>query len=398
LKKVCFITPGHISSNPRLIKEALALSNVGYKVHIIFTQYMDYLIREDVKILQENPSWTYDNLIWLSSNKMLRLKSFLIQKLAEYIFPSSSARNFLINRNFYWQLRMATRIKADLYIGHNLGALPVAVKAAQSTKSKCGFDAEDFHRNEITNDSNNSDFKLKKFIEDKYLKEIDYLSAASPLIAKAYQNLYPDISPVTINNVFEIKYQPEINLKKHKELKLFWFSQTIGKGRGLEEVIAALNVIKNPLIELHLLGSSSIENKRYFDEMYFSKIIFHPSISNNDIFPFTRNFDVGLATELKYPFNRDICLTNKLFTYLVSGLAIVASDTKAQTEFMAKNNNVGRLYQSGNTNELVNILNEIFVERDLLDTHKKNAYKLAQSKYNWEKEQQKFLSLINDQI
>lgn len=396
MKKVCFITPGHISSNPRLTKEASALANAGYKVHIVFTQHMDYLIREDLKILEENPSWTYDKLIWLPSNKMLRLKSLLIQKLAEYILPQSSAGKFLINRNYHWQLRRANNIKADLYIGHNLGALPVAVKAAQNSKSKCGFDAEDFHRNEITNESNNPDFKLKKFIEDQYLKEIDYLSAASPFIAQAYQNLYPELNPVTINNVFEIKHQPEINFKRHKELKLFWFSQTIGKDRGLEDIIKAMNTINNPSVELHLLGNISIRMKSYFNSLAHFRIHYYKPISGDQIFDLASKFDIGLALEPGFSLNNRIALSNKLFTYLISGLAILASNTQAQQQFITDNIGIGKIYSIGDSNQLVNIVNEFLNNNKMLNEYKISAYKLAQSKYNWEKEQQIFLSLINE--
>ena len=34
--KVCLVSPGHLSSNPRLVKEANALAEAGYQVHVIY--------------------------------------------------------------------------------------------------------------------------------------------------------------------------------------------------------------------------------------------------------------------------------------------------------------------------------------------------------------------------
>lgn len=397
-KKVCLITPGHISSNPRLIKEATSLSDAGYQVHIVFTQYMEYLVVEDRNILDAHQNWTYDQLLWTPINKTLRFKTAIIQRFAKWINPVIKTTNLLINRNYVWQLKVAIEANADLYIAHNLGALPVAVNAAKKNQAKCSFDAEDFHRNEVTDNPNDSGVRLKKSIEDEYLDLVDYVTAASPLISEAYKQIYPDLYPIVINNVFEIKNQPEFNNNINSKLQLFWFSQTIGKNRGLEDVIEALNQINNPLIELHLLGSLSVENASYFNQMAHSEIKYYSTVSPDQIFELAATFDVGLAMEQNSPLNRDICLTNKIFTYLISGLAIVASDTQAQKEFMTLNALIGEIYPIGDVTALACTIIKLFNNRDLLNTYQKNSYELAESKYNWEMEQKKFLAIIKSLI
>ncbi|MDY0907455.1 hypothetical protein [Pedobacter sp. CFBP9032] len=274
----------------------------------------------------------------------------------------------------------------------------MAINASKKNKARCGFDAEDFHRNEVSNDPNHPDVRLKTFIEDKYLEQTDYITAASPLICKAYKSLYPDLNPIIINNVFELKYQPKLNLIKNKCLKLFWFSQTIGKNRGLEEVIEAINLISNPLIELHLLGNLSVQNAIYFNGLANFSIIYYKPISANQIFELANTFDIGLALEPGFCTNNKIALSNKIFTYLISGLAIIASDTQAQKEFMNSNTLIGELYSIGDVTALAGIITKLFNDRELLNNYRKNAYQLAQSKYNWEIEQKKFLAIIKSLI
>ena len=397
---VCFITPGHISSNPRLVKEAIALDQAGYQIHIIFIQNMEFLIEFDFIILNNNPNWTYsilDNVNLSFYKKILKSTRTLVEKIAIFSVKKKLIpflQKLAINKYYYWQLREAIKIKSALYIAHNLGALPVAVIAAKRNRTKCGFDAEDFHRNEISDDHTDYDVIIKKLIEDKYITQVCYLTAASPLISSAYHALYPSLNPIVINNVFEIKNQPNLMLNSSPVLKLFWFSQTIGKDRGLEDVINAMNIINNPLIELHLLGNLSNENWKYFNNLTKFKIYYYKPISGDKIFQFASKFDIGLALELNKPHNRALCLTNKLFTYLISGLTIIATNTQAQEQFITDSNNIGKTYPIGNIHLLIELINEYFNNKKLLNEYKKNAYNIAKSRYNWEIESKNFIELI----
>ena len=388
--RICFITPGHISSNPRLVKEVITSLANNHAVYIIFTQNLNYLNLEDQKILDKNPRISFEIINIGYFTKIVHKILFeVIRKLGIF-----GLHNFVYSKSYFKFLTTAKKINADLYIAHNLAALPIAVQAAKKNRAKCGFDAEDFHRNEVSNDPNDFQVKLKTFIEDKYLKEVDYLTCASPLISKAYKTLYPQLYPIVINNVFELKHQSQIKLNQNKGLKLFWFSQTIGKNRGLEEVILALNLIDNPLIELHLLGYLDQNENGYFNDLANFSINYHQPISNSDIFKLASQFDIGLALERKQPLNRDICLTNKIFTYLISGLAIIASNTQAQQLFLEENEAIGKVYPIGNTTELSKIIVELLNNKDLLNTYKANAYKLAQTKYNWEMESKQFIDIV----
>src|SRR5439155_13695826 len=79
--------------------------------------------------------------------------SRVIHKVSRTIFKKTglnAAAIGAIARSSYHLIKAAKKIKADIYIGHNLGALPAAIIAADCHKTKCGFDAEDYHRPEIS--------------------------------------------------------------------------------------------------------------------------------------------------------------------------------------------------------------------------------------------------------
>ncbi|KIA95115.1 hypothetical protein OC25_07185 [Pedobacter kyungheensis] len=397
-KTICLITPGHISSNPRLVKEATSLAKESYNVHLIFTQYVSSLVKYDQEILEANPSWTFDALNWTPQNLLTafsKIKSGLRLKTLN-LLPINNL-HYTLNRNYGWQLAKAIKVKAALYIGHNLGALPVAVNAAKANQAKSGFDAEDFHRQELTDDQHNSDYQLKVEIENYYIPKLDYFTAASPLIGNLYKSLY-NIKVQSINNVFpKIAYASAIN--PQKAIKLFWFSQTLGPNRGIETIINAINSIIIPL-ELHLLGKFDLNYQEQLNQQATAErrkdLFFHHTVSPDQLLKMVGSYDVGIASENTSPLNRNICLTNKLFTYIQCGLAVVASNTTAQSAFMSNFSDIGKIYHDAS--DLASIINYYHENRTMLNATKKASYELGQKSLNWENECQKFLILVKETI
>jgi hypothetical protein len=389
--KICLITPGHLISDPRIIKEATALSENGFRVHLIFTQYLFYLANHDQHILDAHPEWTYDSLDWTGSSIVSKLKRLRSK------FYAVLAKNGItvFNRNHRWMVKKAISNSADLYIAHNLGALPVAVIAARKNNAKCGFDAEDFHRFEMSNDLNDFDVKLNIKIEDHYIPMLNYLTASSPQIADKYLSLY-QLPVETLLNTFPRTSNTSIAANITHPLNLFWFSQTVGANRGLEAVIHGIG-IAGVRINLHLLGDV---NKEYEAALRHLTVLiaplcnlqFYAPVQAEHIFEIACKFDIGMAAEPNIPLNRDICLTNKLFTYIQSGLAVLASNTTAQVAFLKKLPNAGLIYKDAIS--LANAISTYHFNRQLLLETKKINYHTGQLSLNWESEVPKFLKIV----
>lgn len=405
LKKICLITPGHISTNPRLVKEAITLLEHNYKVHIIFTQYTIRQIQEDFKILSKYPEISFDILNWSGNtyrSLIVKIISGLKQRVSSKLvklYPILFLKNRILNRNYNWQLSKAMMQTADLYIAHNLSALPIAIIAAKKLLKKAGFDAEDFHRFENSDDKANEMVLLNSFYEEKYMALADYLTAASPIIAHKYQKILKRQIPHILNVFPQTKF---ISQKRNdNKIKLFWFSQTIGPNRGLETIIESLSILEKFNLELNLLGE--IDNnykKELADQLTMlgianDKLIFHETISPDMIPNFAQQFDIGIASELSTPVNRDICLTNKIFTYCQIGLAIVASNTKAQQELIYDNPGLGFLYEQNNASSLANLLITLCANEFELEQAKTRSFNYAKTKFNWELEQKKFICVLD---
>jgi glycosyltransferase involved in cell wall biosynthesis len=408
-KTIILITSGQPSLNPRLVKEADALVEAGYNVRVIYQYWNSWATNLDEKLLPQK-KWKAiriggDPLKEKAVYWRTRITLKIARKLVKSLGFSGNLAELAIGRCTFQLAKKAKNTSGDLYIAHNLAALPAAVLAAKHNNAKCGFDAEDLHRYEMSDDDLNDDVRLKKYLEEKYFPLVNYLTTSSPEIAKKYEVFFSSLKFNTLLNVFPKNERELITKKDEESLKLFWFSQNVGLSRGLQDILGALKIIENEKVEFHILGFLSQQVKTELDQIiqnlnfiHSPKIIFHPPIESTELTKFASKFDIGLATEPGFSINNDIALSNKIFTYAQAGLAIIASDTTAQKQFMAAYPNMGAIYEKKNSIGLASILKDYIEHKDLLAQHQAQSSLYAKEKLNWEVEKEKFLSIIHSTI
>jgi len=400
-KHVVLISSGQPSLNPRLVKEADALTGAGFNVTVLYTYWNAWGTQLDVDLLKTK-KWhairTGGNPDTERFTYLLTRLLFKISNLFSRLTGSMLMADLATARGSMFLIKKAKSISADLYIGHNPGALPAVVKAAKKHNKPCGFDAEDFHRNEVSNDANNYDVKLKSHVENKYIPQVNYLSASSIQIGNAYHAIFNKTRPIILNNVFPKSNLDATSLLNNSEqpVKLFWFSQVIGPNRGLEQLFEALNLTEVKF-EVHLLGYCDDDYKKSLQHLY-NNINFHPPIHPDEITEFASQFDIGMALETGFSVNNNLALSNKIFTYMQAGLAIIASNTEAQAHLLNQHPAVGKIYDKADVETLVSALVYYHQNRNELLFARLAALQLAHQEYNWENESQKFLAVVKSLI
>ena len=296
----------------------------------------------------------------------------------------------------------ACNTKADLYIGHNLGALPAVVAAAHKYGAKAVFDFEDYHLGEYP--SHTLEARLVKFVQERYVPGLAYATAASPLIAKAYQSHFPSIAVHTINNFFPMAYAvSQLPIIPERPLRLFWFSQYVGRQRGLEQVIAAMGKARHAEIELTLLGNCTTELREYFTQEAIihgvkpAQLHFLAPVQEAAIVKIASEHHIGLAVEVPHIENREYCLTNKIFMYLLAGNAVLFSNTKAQEQFLQNHPGIGSLFANGDIDKLASILSTYYDDPVFLNRQRQASYQQRQT-CNWDVEKERFLGLVSDKL
>ena len=398
--KIVLITTGQPSCNPRIVKEADCLSNAGFDVTVLYCFFIQWAQEKD-EVFLKNVLWKYKMVGGSNGqNKLLYFSTRIRFKICRILNRYVGNRFLLAERAqaraYDELLQEAKKNKADWYIGHNLGALSIAVKAAKYNNAKAGFDFEDYHRGE---GHDKHILKRTVFLENKYVPLLYYYSTASELITNRTIKNYMDFTGkvITLLNCFPLSQQPIFEEKAltGSKLKLFWFSQTIGFKRGLEVLMEALKILKNESIHLTLAGSCNKDFKTFINENYaeLNINIQFVGVIQPEILPaFASQFDVGMAIELTEPFNRDICLTNKIFTYLLAGNAIILSDTLMQSSFNEQYL-IGVTYQATQAKDLAEKIRFYLINKNL-NKQKLYNYELAKNRFNWEQESKKILEII----
>ena len=405
-RRLCLITPGHISTNPRLAKEADALAATGYEVHVLACDYLGWAREADGEFGRR--AWRIAAPVRFGplAPGPLRLKQRLRLRVARGLVRLGLSAEGLVNAAWHPAApelaKAAAEIEADLYVAHYPAALPAAARAARKHGGRYAFDAEDFHLGDPPERVEFDDQRrLTRAIEGHYLPGAAYVTAASPDIADAYVDSYGLARPAVLLNVCaraEAPPAPSARGSASPGPSLYWFSQTVGSNRGLECAVRAIAHARSRP-HLYLRGHFAAGYQGHINDLARSlscseRLHYLDPAWPSQMVRLAAQYDLGLASETGHTLARSCALTNKLFTYLLAGVPTLVSDTTAQGRFAAGKEECFRLYPSNDPRALAAALDEILLDFDRLSRARAAAFDLGQSRYNWEVESRSFLELV----
>lgn len=404
VKTVCLLTAGHVASTPRLVREAEALCDAGYRVHVISGRSFRPADELDGALLQ-NARWTLERLDSLNGPAAALRK--LQQRLARKLVRKAPFANVRLAALAHYagalaQVKLAVNVRADFYLGHQLAGLAMAVLTARAVNAYAGFDIEDYHDAE-THDAMRDPAlaTAARILQVRLLPECSHLTAASPLIAKQYADTY-GVKATTLLNVYPLRDAPAAPvpaapISPDSPAILYWFSQTIGPGRGLEALLRAVGRAQTP-IEIHLRGHISpgyrAELEALARELNARPPRFLPSAAPTEMARGAAVAHLGLSLEERTPLNRDLCLPNKNFAYLLAGVPQLLSNTQAHTVLAPDLGEAGLLVNLEDPAGVASVLDAFLGDAERQNRARAAAWKLGQERFNWDRERETFLKLV----
>ena len=391
--RILIVSTSQPGANPRMKKEADVLSAAGHDVHVLYAFRTTWASAAD-RLIFENCNWTHELIggdpeqhPWAYHFSRAR------RKWNEWLGNQERAacRGF---RSFQSAIQ---RHAPDLVIGHNPGTLPLLRWAKVTLGVPVLFDAEDYHSGEFEKGS--PEHRQTQFLEDHNLPVIGAISAASPLIAEAYQSRFPYLQVGTVNNAFPTSIQPNFEEDISPPLKLVWFSQVIGLDRGLQEFFHLLEPLQGIHIDITLIGRSNpdtIEELKgcLLHPEHQLKVL--PPMPESDLARVLAQHHIGLALETTKTLNRKLCRTNKLFMYPLTGCLMLVSSTPGQDDFLSEHPETGiSLTQWGEMEGLIRLWSE---DATSLNEMRKTAWVRAKAQLNWERESQAHVNRITSMV
>ncbi len=404
--RIVLISGNSLCHNPRVMKAATTLARHGYDVHVLGAWLDADLKALDRAMLAQAPfsfepvfDATLPGLSGAAAHTLRRAR----RKAANTVYgltgwQSRDQLGYGIGR----LLARARALAADLYIAHSEPALYVAWRLMREGR-RTGVDMEDWYSQDLLADARaRRPLGLLQRLESELLVKGAYATCPSRAMSQALTTAYGGKPPAVIYNAFPAADRGTIDgiYKDRRDTGLpsiYWFSQTLGPGRGLEDLVAALPLLDRD-VEIHLRGRAAPGMAEWIGSQtparWRQRVVLHPLVPNEELLSRLAEHDIGFAGEQPYCRSRDLTVTNKILHYLLGGLAVVASDTAGQREVALQASGAVTLYEPGNPVASVQVLRTLIDSRDGLARAKAAALQAAEQTFCWERQEQVLLRSI----
>ncbi|WOF73270.1 glycosyltransferase [Parvibaculaceae bacterium PLY_AMNH_Bact1] len=225
---------------------------------------------------------------------------------------------------------LAAKEPADVWLANDWYVIPVAARLAREHGGIVGYDTHEFALNEY---SHNLAWKFLKRpfvsrIEKSLIQTAPVCSTVSQGIADALQGVY-DLNecPLVVRNV--PNYQQVQPAERSGRLRVLYHG-IVAPGRGLEACIdSVLNwreeftlTIRGPAKDpYHKALVARIEGLGLSD-----RVRMVPPVPMTDLVNEAAAFDIGLFALPDHSMHNHFALPNKIFEYIMAGLAVCVSD------------------------------------------------------------------------
>jgi len=427
--RIVLLTGNPLRSNPRVMKEAGALAAEGYDVTVLGAwstasgseslrvgeeQASEFGgrrpeaggVEEDMRLAERGG---YSFVPLLPPNTPEGKLHRLLQRAARKVMPCSKWAFGLMPAVLE---RSAMRLRPHLAIAHSEPAL-FATLALHKRGVKVGVDMEDWFSEDLAPDARrHRPVDLLRKAERDLLRCAVHATCTTEVMAGALARAYECPRPTRIYNVFSKPLLPELLVLRDRSpasksldgaasrgkavRSIHWFSQTIGPGRGLEDLFAAAETLPDEF-EIHLrgnVGGYALWLDSVVPTALRSKVFVHAPVPNDELPERIAEHDMGFAGEVTNIRSRDLTATNKIFQYLQSGLAVVASDTAGQAEVAAMARGAVVLYPGGEVAALRSCLAAILTSATSWKAAQDKALRISADSLHWDKEKARLLASI----
>jgi hypothetical protein len=393
--RITVVTSGHLSTCPRMLKSADALAGAGYDVRVIATSTDGWAIDAD-RDVRSRRAWPATIINYRKGDSgqtywRTGIRSRVSRSIVDWLGAERAPLPLVVRtvgRVHSELVRAIAAAPADLVYGGTTGALAAIAEGARRIGAPYALDLEDFHSAEIGGSHALRKTAMINRIEEAVLPRAAFLTTSSEYIGEAYRQQYGVASSV-VHNTFPLPAQaPDYSRADPARLRLYWFSQTIGPGRGLDEAVLALGQAGVPSV-LALRGRDwggylSGLTRLAAERAPRLEIRHEEPAAPDAMIDLARGYDVGLALEQIVPLNRALCMSNKAFTYLLAGIAVALTDTPGQHAFGLDVGCAAALVRPGDVDGLASVFKAWAGNPSMLDAAKRAAWDAAVRRWHWD--------------
>jgi len=288
----------------------------------------------------------------------------------------------------------------NIVYSNDLDTLAVGYLISRTINAKLVYDS---HEIWLEGNRFNDADKLKKlfwiYLEKFVITKCDFVITTTEMRAKYLEEKYK-ISNVQIirncPNYHDVKYHDLFRQEYTipEDTKILLYQGLINVKRG---VITFVNVVeKIPAVVLIIMGEGKHTNllKEHIENKNLQhKVFLKDMVPNDQLLNYTSSADIGLQLIKNTCFNHYSAISNKIFEYIMSGIAIIASDFPEIIRIVQENN-VGEVVNPDIESDIIDKIETILSE-GMLEIFKGNSRKIRKE-LSWENEEKTLFKIINE--
>jgi glycosyltransferase involved in cell wall biosynthesis len=290
-------------------------------------------------------------------------------------------------RGAYRLLRLAARTASLVRAGRTLGridvvhandldTLPAAYLLARESRSRLVYDAHELY-SEFDPDPPRLARAVLDKLERTLARRADAVVTVSDPIAEELRRRF-GVEPLVVLNAPELDDAEPIEIPEPPPLRAI-YQGAFGTGRPLEDLLAAIRLAPNVHLTLRVSRSTRDGLERELPDDLRERIAVEEPVPPQDVVGALRAHHVGVVFDRPLTRNAELSSPNKLFEYLMAGLAVVAPRLRG---FQSVLDDAALLYEPGSSAAMASELERLAADPPLLAELRGRARLLALERYN----------------
>ncbi|MGQ0812306.1 MAG: glycosyltransferase family 4 protein [Nitrospiraceae bacterium] len=282
--------------------------------------------------------------------------------------------------------RVALRERAAIYHCHDLDTLLAGWVAKLWTRAKLVYDFHELFTEQYEGGRRTELWKRALSTLERWLiKRVDLRLTVSDPLGQWLAQQYNLGEVITLKNVPHFQALRNPLPARTKEVAVLYHGFFLSD-RGLEQLIESAQYLRHSRIILRGSGYLEASLRALVERLVLrSRVSFAEPVSPADLVEAAAEADIGVIPYLPVCLNHQFSSPNKLFEYMMAGLAVVGSDLPELRRIIL-GHQVGELCDPLDPRDIARAINEIAGNDNMLTQMKRNARLAAQTVYNWEHE------------
>lgn len=292
---------------------------------------------------------------------------------------------------------MAASLKPHIVHSNDLDTLLAGSIVREKTGAKVVYDAHELWNEQQERVPRSQVWRdYFRNLESTLVPDVDRVVTVNDFIGKELMKQYGAKEFITVYNCPYLekpsKGKPGVLKKKASGKKIVLFQGRYEIERGLEAFVESGRFVKNALLVLRGYGELEENLRKIAENPEISpNVYFAEPVLMKDLVEAASEADIGIISYLPTCLNNELCSPNKIFEYMMAGLAVIASDLPVLRQIISEGD-AGGVFKPGDPRDIARVINELTADDEKLSGCKKNSLKLAR-KYCWENEGKKLMEV-----